>query len=285
MADVAQTRQPARESIAALGFGSGAGQLAIESCQECDPARPWAPVQLVDGRVLIADTANGRWVVIESSPSNIGSDPASLRTSEVPWPDGVNVGAQPIVDDAGTVYTMMYGRLGAGGKQAAQLWVLDPSDLATPMSTHPATSIIGLRIELTLTQVIVDGTVIDGLTPVIDARPTVEYIAADPLPSSGGTRLRVVWGGVTTTFEYASNETPSYFGPMPALADGSVMAYVNVAGREFVDRLTPDGQAHRMELPPVGSVFGSGSIDLGGFLRLEISDDQTQWNLVHYDLP
>jgi len=93
----------------------------------------------------------------------------------------------------------------------------------------------------------------------------------------------VVWEGVSTTFVYASTEAPQYFGQMPTLPDGSVMIFLTFDGHEFVDRLTPDGRVHRMEVPPVGSVLGSGSVDQNGFLRLGVN--QSQWNLVHYDLP
>ena len=93
----------------------------------------------------------------------------------------------------------------------------------------------------------------------------------------------MVWEGVSTTFVYASTEAPQYFGQMPTLPDGSVMIFLTFDGLEFVDRLTPDGRVHRMEVPPVGSVLGSGSVDQNGFLRLGVN--QSQWNLVHYDLP
>ena len=75
-----------------------------------------------------------------------------------------------------------------------------------------------------------------------------------------------------------------FFGPQSTLPTGSVLTFVVIDGQEFVDRLTPEGRVTRMALPPGGSVFGAGWVDMQGFLRLETSDDGSQWNLVHYAL-
>lgn len=279
VADVVETVEPVAESVATLGDGSGPGQLAVEDCQECEPARPWAPVQLLDGRVLIADVANGRWVVVEPT------DPTSVQSTEVPWPANVTVLDQPMVDEAGTVYAVMYGPLGALGTTAAQMWVLSPDDLATPLSVHSVAPGGGVRIELTATQLLVADSPIAGVTPVMSDRPTVEYIAADPVTNPDATQIRVTWNGTATTFSYAVTDYPSYFGPMPGLADGSVMISILVDGQPFVDRLTPDGQVRRMALPVDGSAYGAAWVDGDGFYRLEASADPRQWNLMHYALP
>ncbi len=281
VADVVETVEPVSESVATLGVGSGPGQLAaVEDCQECEPARPWAPVQLLDGGVLIADTVNGRWLLVEPT------DAAPVPTTEVPWPPNVIVSEQPMADDAGTVYAVMTGDFGEGQGRTSQLWVMNPDNLAEPLSNHPMPSIGGLNFELTPTHVLVQGSPVDGqVTPVMSDRPTVEYIAANPVSTQDSTKIRVTWNGTATSFNYAPTDYPSYFGPMPGLADGSVMVSILVDGQWFVDRLTPDGQVRRMALPPDGSEYGAAWVDGDGFYRLETSGDPWQWDLVHYALP
>ena len=67
VADVVQVVEPQRTVLATAGFGSGPGDLGVEECQECDPARPWAPVRIprARGKVVVADTANRRWMLTQ----------------------------------------------------------------------------------------------------------------------------------------------------------------------------------------------------------------------------
>jgi hypothetical protein len=140
VADVVQVVEPRRTVLATAGFGSDPGDLGVEDCQECDPARPWAPIAIPfgpRGTVLIADTANRRWMLFEPENPDDASSPWSA--TETHWPDGVIVSSQPVVDQAGTVYAVMYGPLGSGGTNAYELWTLDWRELATPAQQASST--------------------------------------------------------------------------------------------------------------------------------------------------
>ena len=275
--DAVQTVAPARTVIATAGLGSGPGQLAIEQCQECDPARPWAPVLLLDGRALVADAANHRWVAFAAD--------GGATTAEFPWTDGVIANTQPVVDDAGTVYVVMYGPIGAGGTMSAELWVFDPSDLTTPVSRHAASPIGNSAITFDAGAVEVDGAVIDGVVPRSGSRPAVTLRLADPADPQSRSQVALDRQGVATTFTYAPGELISWFGPQPVLADGTVLVRHDLDNGVVVDRLFPDGRVVRSTLPFPGSAFGAEFADLRGITRLEPSDDGMTFEIAHYDLP
>ena len=227
---------------------------------------------------MVADPANGRWVVFESVPSAVAGDPPSTRTTDVPWPDRVTVSSQPVVDEAGTIFVTMYGPLGAGGTTAGELWVFDPSDLSTPVSTHPASGVFGSPPQLAPDAVVLDGSPVAGLSATLRSRPTVQVL----LDRNG---FEVLADGVSTTFVYPAGQSVVPFGPLPGLPDGTAIVQVSETGRQFVDRLYPDGRVARMEVPSAGSVFEAGWVDEAGFLQLEVTDDRSSWDLVHYELP
>ena len=286
--DVVEIVEPVRTVIAAGTFGSGPGELGIERCSECDAARPWVPMGLPDGRVLVADAANHRWVVFERGDVS-GGGPDAVTTIEIPWDGGVIPIDQPQVDDAGTVYAVMYGALGAGGTQAAELWVFDPSDLTAPLSRHPASSGGNAAVTLTPDAVTVDGRVIEGLVPVIAARrPTVTIVGVGPADAMQVHRVSVAQAGVAVgSFTYEAGTLLGGFGPAPGLTDGSVMVspYLPTSDLGFVDRLFPDGRVVRLALPASVSMFGAELAGDDGFFRLEVSAAQQAFELVHYDLP
>lgn len=51
--------------------GSDVGSLGRDTCSECDPLRPLTPMMLSDGRLLIADLVNARWVVVTNGTPSI----------------------------------------------------------------------------------------------------------------------------------------------------------------------------------------------------------------------
>lgn len=277
--DVVSFVEPQRTVLFGAGFGSGPGELSIEDCQECDPARPWAPVRIPHGprdKVLIADTVNRRWMLLEPEDPDIASSPWSA--SEIPWPDGIAVTSQPVVDDTGTVYAVMFGALGSGGTAASELWVFETDgSLVEPVSRHPVASFPGAPIVLTSEGVSVGGIVIDGLVPTIDARPLLTIDTENAVRSSGA--------GTTTTFRYGTVDHPSLFGPMPGLADGTGLVLLLEGGAWFVDRLGVDGSVTRLALPPVASVLGAAWADASGFLQIELSADGSSYEIARYALP
>lgn len=287
VADVVQVVEPRRTVLATPGFGSGPGDLGVEDCQECDPARPWSPIAIPSGprgKVLIADAANGRWMMFE--PENPDAATSLWSATETPWPDGVTVSSQPVVDQAGTVYAMMYGPLGSGGTNAYELWTLDSHDLAAPTGRHLLASAGNVPIILGLTTVSVGGQVIEGLTPSIDQVSDATLVLGyEDVAAVTPPKLLIDVADTSTTFIYELGEAVEWYGPNPALPDSSVLLRRSGIDGEIVDRLFLDGRVLRIVLPPVGSVFGAAFANQNGFVRLEVSPDGSTWEIARYELP
>ncbi len=274
VAQVITTVEAQTKVVATLGIGSGPGDIAFEECVECEPLLPWAPVQLNDGRIIIADGVNHRWVLLSDGES-----------SEYEWPNSVVASAQPVIDDADRVYVIVQGPLGKGGENQAELWVYEVTNFAEPILRYPASSIFGSTIDLSPEGVSINGVLIDGLTPQIKDRPQVAFVSFDTSDPDDSTRVKVTWPGHTTnTFIYGEGESPELFGPMPALEQGDVLMQLLIDGQYFVDRLSVDGTVTRMGVAPNGSVFGAAWADPTGFLQLEPDIPSTRWQIVHYVL-
>ena len=274
VAQVITTVEAQTKVVATLGIGSGPGDIAFEECVECEPLLPWAPVQLNDGRIIIADGVNHRWVLLSDGES-----------SEYEWPNSVVASAQPVIDDADRVYVIVQGPLGKGDETQAELWVYEATNFAEPILRYPASSIFGSTIDLSPEGVSINGVLIDGLTPQIKDRPQVAFVSFDTSDPDDSTRVKVTWPGHTTnTFIYGEGESPELFGPRPALEQGDVLMQLLIDGQYFVDRLSVDGTVTRMGVAPNGSVFGAAWADPTGFLQLEPDVPSTRWQIVHYVL-
>ena len=275
VAQVITTVEAQTKVVATLGVGSGPGEVSFEECDDCEPLLPWAPVRLNDGRIILADGVNHRWVLLNDGES-----------SEFVWPDSVVASAQPVIDDADRVYVIVQGPLGKGGETQAELWVYEATNFAEPILRYPASSIFGSTIDLSPEHVSINGVLIDGLTPQIKDHPQVEFVSFDTTDPDDSTRVKVTWPGHTTnTFIYGEGESPEPFGPMPTLEQGDVLMQLLIDGQYFVDRLSVDGTVTRMAVAPNGSVFGAAWADPTGFLQLELDVSSTQWQIVQYDLP
>ena len=275
VAQVITTVEAQTKVAATLGIGSGPGDISFEECVECEPLLPWAPVQLTDGRIIIADGVNHRWVLLSDGES-----------SEYEWPNSVVASAQPVIDDDDRVYVIVQGPLGKGGGTQAELWVYEATNFAEPILRYPASTIFGSTIDLSPEGVSINGVLIDGLTPQIKDRPQVELVSFDTIDPDDSTRVKVTWPGHTTnTFIYGEGESPELFGSMPALEQGDVLMQLLIDGQYFVDRLSVDGTVTRMAVAPNGSIFGAAWADPTGFLQLELDVPSTRWQIVHYDLP
>ena len=275
VAQVIMTVEAQTKVVATLGVGSGPGEVSFEECDDCEPLLPWAPVRLNDGRIILADGVNHRWVLLNDGES-----------SEFVWPGSVVASAQPVIDDDDRVYVIVQGPLGKGGGTQAELWVYEATNFAEPILRNPASTIFGSTIDLSLEGVSINGVLIDGLTPQIKDRPQVEFVSFDTSDPDDSTRVKVIWPGHTTnTFIYGEGESPELFGPMPALEQGDVFMQLLIDGQYFVDRLSVDGTVTRMAVAPNGSISGAAWADPTGFLQLELDVPSTRWQIVHYDLP
>jgi hypothetical protein len=272
--DVVQPVTPDRHVLATFGIGSGAGELAIEDCQECDPARPWAPIRVPyapNGQILVADEANARWVMFEPVSDT------QVRTVESPWPSGVVVSAQPVVDDAGTIYAVVSGPLGTGGATAGELWVYDPADLSAPIGRYPASGVFNSPPLLRPGSVILDGAPVEGLGATVAPRPG--------LVVDGASSVVLQQDASQVTFVYPPDTTPQPYGSLAGLPDGSGLVQVRSGELDVIDRLFPDGRVARVQLPPAASQVGAAFAAADGFVRLEFDAAASSWQLVEYSLP
>ena len=275
VAQVITTVEAQTKVVATLGIGSGPGDIAFEECVECEPLLPWAPVQLNDGRIILADGVNHRWVLLSDGES-----------SEYEWPNSVVASAQPVIDDADRVYVIVQGPLGKGGGTQAELWVYEATNFAEPILRYPATPIFSSTIDLSPEGVSINGQLVDGLVPEIKDRPHVEFVSFDTSDPNDSTQVKVTWSDHTTnTFVYSEGESPELFGSMPALDQGDVLMRLLIDGQFFIDRLSVDGSVTRMAVASSGAVFGAAWANSQGFLQLETDVPSTQWKIVHYDLP
>jgi hypothetical protein len=224
----------------------------------------------------VADNANRRWVVFErDDPSSATS---RWNSTEVPWTDVYGVTAQPVIDEAGLVYAVVYGPLGDGGTNAFELRVYDSNrSLADPIDRHSLGVFGNAGIALLPSGVFVGSRQIDGLVPTITERAT--------LTIGDSNRIRLRSEGVDTVFLYGTVLQPILFGPMPGLEDGTGLVFVPVDGVETVDRIGSDGAVTRVALRSSVSVFGSAFVTEDGFLRLEVSPDGSTWEIARYELP
>ena len=275
VAQVITTVEAQTKVIATLGLGSGPGEIAFEECADCEPLLPWAPAQMSDGRIVIADGVNHRWVILKDGES-----------SEFVWPNSAIASAQPVIDDADRVYVIMQGPFGVDGVNVAELWVYEATNFAEPILRYPATPIFSSTIDLSPEGVSINDVLIDGLLPQIKNRPQVEFVSFDTSDPDDSTQVKVTWSDHTTnTFVYGEGESPELYGPMPALDQGDVLMRLLIDGQFFVDRLSVDGTVTRMAVASSGAVFGAAWANSQGFLQLETDVPSTQWKIVHYDLP
>ena len=162
VAQVITTVEAQTKVIATLGVGSGPGEIAFEKCVDCEPLLPWAPVQMSDDRIVIADGVNHRWVILKDGES-----------SEFVWPNSAIASAQPVIDDADRVYVIMLGAFGNGSETQAELWVYEATNFTEPILRYPASPIFGSTIDLSREGVSINGQSVYGLVPVITDRPHV----------------------------------------------------------------------------------------------------------------
>ena len=275
VAQVITTVDAQTKVIATLGVGSGPGEIAFEECVDCEPLLPWAPVQMSDDRIVIADGVNHRWVILKDGES-----------SEFVWPNSAIASAQPVIDDADRVYVIMQGPFGVDGVNVAELWVYEATNFTEPILRYPATPIFGSTIDLSPEGVSINGQLVDGLVPEIKDRPHVEFVSFDTSDPNDSTQVKVTWSDHTTnTFVYSEGESPELFGSTPALDQGDVLMRLLIDGQFFIDRLSVDGTVTRMAVASSGAVFGAAWANSQGFLQLETDVPSTQWKIVHYDLP
>jgi hypothetical protein len=126
--------QLARTVLATYGVGDGPGQLGFESCQECEPVRPFAPVVTDDGTIFVADAFNERWQIF----SNGDWKALAYRTGEV-------VTAAPVVGPDGLIYASVADDL--AGRTGLRIVSYDPQTMDV-VATYPGGSPMYFAVDL-----------------------------------------------------------------------------------------------------------------------------------------
>ncbi|HYN34835.1 MAG TPA: hypothetical protein VES40_19580 [Ilumatobacteraceae bacterium] len=218
------------EVLYEASVGADVDQLGLDDCRECDPARPLSPLVTADGRVVILDAANQRWVTVTDGVPTAVALPADL-----------NVG-QMILGPGDMVYVTMSPRDGG----PTELVAFESRDLSTVVSrqpvdepsSYPAFRLDGVDIivfpadqdaERRLPLTPAGDPPLPSVTPSFDTEPkTLTVTGAD-----GAARVYVFDAGMSLSF------------PVP-LRDGSVVVFSNQTGdttppHTIVYRLHPDG--------------------------------------------
>lgn len=108
--------QLTRAVLATYGTGDGLGELGFESCQECEPVRPFAPIVTGDGTVFVADAHNSRWQIFRDD-----------TWTSVPYRVGEVVTATPVVGPDGLIYASVADDL--AGRAGLRIVSYDPQTM------------------------------------------------------------------------------------------------------------------------------------------------------------
>jgi hypothetical protein len=268
--DVPQTvTGPLRPHVVySSGVGAAANELGLEhDCSYC--ASPWAPLTTSDGRLVLADTVNQRWVVVTNG-----------KPHAVPFAANTTIDGQPRLGPDGKVYAPMAVTTGTppSTTTAYIAFVFQVDDMATSNASYPINGGNYSYIEFAGNQLL-DG---PGGLPVTRVSSPARDVATVTRPDEH--TLVVTYLGSSRRWSFPTNWVP---GELATLNDGSVVARVAVvvgAPRTYYTRLWADGTASSGTVDGVSSTAnGSITMDNNGISQMEL-DGQT-WHVVRYDLP
>lgn len=245
-------------------IGGGAYQLGAENCTQCDPTVPWAPVVLADGRIVIADNWNNRWVVISHGQAKV-----------VAFTADTSIIGQPVLDDNGVLYVVIAHSHSAAATAALVVYNVD--DLAHPVNSYPVPVQFFSQMAVVGNRVLVNGLEVQGATAAQSARPEIAY------PSNGS--IEVTWAGTHRTWQFPLDYNGTTVSSMPGLNDGSVLGWANNIGTQqiFLMRLFPNGQAVTVAIEPRVAFNGSVWLDERGLVQLERKNNT--FEVARYQLP
>lgn len=276
--DVWQMVDESGEELYTARIGSAPDELGATDCSECDPLVPWAPVQTPDGRLVIADNVNDRWVIVTDGV------PATVPYSH-PYPI-----APPIVDSNGRIYALItYPNGQEPTSSTSEVQVFDPDDMSVAIETYPApysaawSNLSFGRAGLLANRRVVEGTK-DVVGDVADA-PAIYWDTLD----GGPLAVEVTWMDTVRRWEFPDGWAIGGMGPAAALADGSVLVMAwNVVdtsqpGASRWVLLRPDGTASAVTAGGTG-LNGSKTVTRDSVLTLELTPGE-QFTVVRYGLP
>ena len=254
-------------------LGDGERQLGVESCTECDPARPLSPVVLPDGSVVINDFVNRRWVVVspggeevEITPFLSGSLPVS---SPALGPDGAVYVLESTADSADGSSDVL--RVYVGGNMAAP---------AREFAAQGFLSLSAITFEGSRAFVRVGDSMIEIATLPLDVgeRADVQFFP--------GGRVWVTWSGQTRQWNFPAADGAGGVSPDGRLPDGTVLVFVHSPGENGAGHyvmLRPSGHAVQFAVPAVAAMNGAVQLVDNGIVQLEFDGDELV--VTRYELP
>jgi hypothetical protein len=262
---------PDGEVLYEAGVGSAPDQLGLEDCTECDPTRPLSPMLTSDGRLVIPDVENRRWVVVDEGQSTTVPMPADLVAWDV------------LIGPGDVVYVAAF-TLTPSGPANPEVIAFDATDLSTVLARSSIQSRTLGMLQFNGEEVVV------ALGPDEDeerfplARPALDTMATVELGSEAGSpSLQVTTPNGTTTWvlEQANLEDA-----MP-LTDGTVAVSGGVEREDTSPRavwiLRPDGTSTGQQMATRPDSANGLSLSERGIVSLERDEDT--WRVVRFPLP
>jgi hypothetical protein len=263
---------PDGEVLYEAGVGSAPDQLGLEDCAECDPMRPLSPMLTSDGRLVIPDVENRRWVIVDEGQSSTFAMPADLIAWDV------------LMGPGDVVYVAAF-TLTPGGPANPEVVAFDAADLSTILARSSIQSRTLGMLAFNGEEVVLalGPDEVEERFPL--ARPAPETVATVELPSEAGSpSLQVTTSdGMTTTWvlEQANLEDA-----MP-LADGTVAVSGGVEREDTSARavwvLRPDGTYTGQQVATMPDPANGLSLSERGIVSLERDGDT--WRVVRFPLP
>jgi hypothetical protein len=220
--------------------GSDVGSLGRDTCSECDPLRPLTPMMLSDGRLLIADLVNARWVVVTNGTPSI-----------VPFAFEGDLG-DAVVGNGDIVYVAVTSGGGVGLSPRSVVVAYSAHDLSTPrweIEGYQQPLVVEGNDLVTLTADFAEYVRLPQLVerpePVPSITPSLNATPPELVVSDGDAAIRWI----------LPNEW--FFQAPVILADDSVAVtgVSNTGGVAVFVRLTPDGRWSLTSIPQ-GAVEG-----------------------------
>ncbi len=213
----------ARTVLATYGAGDGPGDLGFESCQECEPVRPFAPVVTDDGTVFVADAFNDRWQIFRDG-----------AWTSLPYRKGEVVTASPVMGPDGLIYASVADDL--TGRTGLRIVSYDPPTMAV-VDSYPGGSPAYSTVDLVNDAIEVGGQRIHTFDAPL-GRPTWNVDAQASL-------VTLSLSGIQRAFQLPTNWA-TYNTEAVALDDGSIVLRVYALDgsgplRWLLLRLWPDG--------------------------------------------
>ncbi|MDO8363074.1 MAG: META domain-containing protein [Actinomycetota bacterium] len=255
---------PNRTVLYRAEVGSAADQLGRDTCSECDPARPWSPLLTDGGVVIIPDTVNARWVVVDDGVVTTVPLTASIVGQPLLIGDTIYVPqTEPGSTDARIVfYSLWYLQSYSSGYQQPMDGVDIPDQVFTSL-----------------------------------------YLNGDTIEANGRPVVTVAPAYVGATVTYALNRQPEelttsykarvYRWTLPAgwwgtaigtISDGSVVFSAGDGTADMIIRVLPDGTYATEPMAHPGDGYNSGgTVSTMGYVRLELVDGQ--YEVARYALP